>query len=382
MKELVMQIGTPKEIKDNEYRVGLIPATVRELIARGHKVIIESQAGVGAGIGDDEYLMAGAELVPDAAQIFKRADLIVKVKEPLAAERSQLRRGQVLFTYLHLAPDPEQAKDLLASGVTAIGYETVTDARGKLPLLRPMSEVAGRMAAQVGAQFLERPHGGRGILLGGVEGVAPAKVFIIGAGVVGTNAALIAIGMKADVTVTAAGPDSLRAVTKRFGQALQTVTSTPETIDGQCSEADLVIATALVPGAAAPKLISRATVKAMKAGSVIVDVSIDQGGNAETSHPTTHSQPTFVVDGVIHYCVANMPGAVPRTSTFALNNATRPFILALADKGYRRALADDVHLRNGLNVSEGQVTCRAVAEALNLPYMPADDVIGGNRAIP
>jgi alanine dehydrogenase len=304
-----------------------------------------------------------------------RVDLIVRVKESLAAERSQLKRGQVLFTYLHLAPDPDLTKDLLASGATAIAYENVTDAQGKLPLLKPMSEVAGRMAAQVGAQYLERPYGGRGILLGGVEGVAPAKVFIVGAGIVGTNAALIAIGMKADVMVTAAGPASLQVIKGRFGRDVRTVASTPETIDAQCREADLVVATALIPGAVAPKLISRTTVKAMKAGSVIVDVSIDQGGNAETSRPTTHSQPTFIVDGVIHYCVTNMPGAVPRTSTFALNNATRPFILALADKGWRRALADDVHLRNGLNVSEGLVTCRAVAEALNLPYAPADQVI-------
>jgi alanine dehydrogenase len=372
-----MHIGIPKEIKDNEYRVGLIPATVRELTARGHRVTIEMQAGTGAGISDDEYIEAGAEIATGADEIFERAELIVKVKEPLAAERRLLRRGQVLFTYLHLAPDPEQTKDLLASGVIAIAYETVTDAQGKLPLLKPMSEVAGRMATQVGAQYLERPYGGRGILLGGVEGVAPAKVFIIGAGVVGVNAALIAIGMKADVTVTAASPASLQAMTERFGGDVCTVASTPETIDAQCRDADVVIATALIPGAAAPKLILRPTIKAMKAGSVIVDVAIDQGGNAETSHPTTHSQPTFLVDGVIHYCVANMPGAVPRTSTFALDNATRPFVLALADKGYRRALADDVHLRNGLNVSEGRLTCRAVADALNLPYTPADEVIGG-----
>ena len=372
-----MQIGAPKEIKDNEYRVGLIPAIVRELTARGHRVIVETKAGAGAGISDDEYVKAGAEIASSADQIYERAELIVKVKEPLAAERSRLRRGQVLFTYLHLAPDLEQTKDLLTSGVTAIAYETVMDAQGKLPLLKPMSEVAGRMAVQVGAQYLERPYGGRGILLGGAEGVTPAKVFIIGAGVVGTNAALIAIGMKADVTVTAAGPASLRAVTQRFGQGARTIASTPETIAAQCRGADLVIATALVPGAAAPKLISRAMVKTMMPGSVIVDVSIDQGGNAETSRPTTHSQPTFVVDGVIHYCVTNIPGAVPRTSTFALNNATRPFILALADKGYRRALADDVQLRNGLNVSGGMVTCRAVAEALNLTYTPVENVLGG-----
>lgn len=284
-----MQVGTPKEIKDNEYRVGLIPSTVQALTAHGHHVIIETKAGMEAGISDDEYIKAGAEIASNAEQIYGRADLIVKVKEPLAAERGMLRRGQVLFTYLHLAPDREQTKDLLASGVTAIGYETVTDAQRKLPLLKPMSEVAGRMAVQVGAQYLERPYGGRGILLGGVEGVPPAKVFVIGAGVVGTNAALIAIGMKADVTITAASPTSLQTINKRFGRDIRTVTSTPEAIDAQCREADLVITTALVPGAAAPKLISRATVKAMKPGSVLVDVSIDQGGNAETSHPTTHS---------------------------------------------------------------------------------------------
>jgi alanine dehydrogenase len=270
-----------------------------------------------------------------------------------------------------LAPDPEQTKDLMASGVTAIAYETVTDPNGKLPLLAPMSEVAGRMAAQVGAQFLERPYGGCGILLGGVPGVAPADVVVIGAGAVGSNAALIAAGMGASVTVIARSPESLRNIAAQFGPRVRTIVSTPEAIESLCKQADLVIATALVPGAAAPKLISAATVKAMKAGSVIVDVSIDQGGNAETSRPTTHSQPTFVVDGVVHYCVTNMPGAVPRTSTFALNNATRPFVLALADKGYRRAIEEDSHLRNGLNVTEGRITCRAVADALKLPYSAA-----------
>jgi len=372
-----MQVGIPKEIKDNEYRVGLVPSTVSELTARGHNVIVETQAGNGAGISDDDYVKSGAKIVPSADVIFERAELIVKVKEPLAVERRRLRRGQVLFTYLHLAPDPEQTKDLLASGVTAIAYETITDDKGGLPLLKPMSEVAGRMAAQVGAQYLERPHGGRGILLGGVAGVAPGKVFIIGSGVVGTNAALIAIGMKADVTVTTSRPASLQAMTERFGPAVHTVLSTAQAIEQQCRQADLVIATALVPGAAAPKLVSRATIKAMKPGSVIVDVAIDQGGNAETSRPTTHSQPTFIVDGVVHYCVANMPGAVPRTSTFALNNATRPFVLALADKGYKRALKEDINFRNGLNVSNGKLTCHAVADALNMPYTPAEQVLGG-----
>jgi len=371
-----MQVGVPREIKDNEYRVGLVPSTVDELTARGHEVIVETHAGDGAGISDGEYAKAGAEIAASAELVFARAELIVKVKEPLAVERRRLKRGQVLFTYLHLAPDPEQTKELMASGATAIAYETVTDSQGGLPLLKPMSEVAGRMAAQVGAQFLERPRGGRGILLGGVTGVAPAKVFIIGAGTVGSNAALIAVGMKADVTVSASRPASLQAMTLQFGETVHTVLSSAQAIDAECRQADLVIATALVPGGAAPKLISRSTVKAMKSGSVIVDVSIDQGGNAETSRPTTHSQPTFVVDGVVHYCVTNMPGAVPRTSTFALSNATLPFVLALADKGLARALADDADLRNGLNISNGQVTCRAVADALDLPYTPAEQVLG------
>jgi alanine dehydrogenase len=366
-----MRVGVPKEIKDSEFRVGLIPPTVAELTAHGHQVIVETNAGNGAGLADQAYVRAGAEITASAEDIFERAELIVKVKEPLAAERHRLKRGQVLFTYLHLAPDREQTKDLMASGVTAIAYETVTDPHGKLPLLVPMSEVAGRMAAQVGAQFLERPHGGCGVLLGGVPGVAPADVVVIGAGSVGSNAVLIAAGMGANVTVTARSPESLRHIAAQFGTRVRTIVSTHETIESLCKQADLVIATALVPGAAAPKLISAATVKAMKEGSVLVDVSIDQGGNAETSRPTTHSHPTFVVEGVVHYCVTNMPGAVPRTSTFALSNATRPFVLALADKGYRRAIEEDAHLRNGLNVTEGRITCRAVADALKLPYSAA-----------
>ncbi len=364
-----MRVGVPKEIKDNEYRVGLVPATVRELTARGHSVLVEHDAGVGAGLGDDEYCAAGAEIAATAAEVFARAELIVKVKEPLAPERKMLRRGQTLFTYLHLAPDREQTRDLIASGVTAIAYETVTDAAGKLPLLIPMSEVAGRMAAQVGAHYLERPNGGRGVLLGGVPGVEPAKVLVIGAGAVGGNAALIAAGMQADVTVTALGERSLKELAAKLGGRIRTVVSTGDAIATLCRESDLVIGAALVAGAMAPKLISAATVKAMKPGSVIVDVAIDQGGNAETSRPTTHSHPVYVVDGVTHYCVANMPGAVPRTSTFALNNATRPFVLALADKGVRRALSEDEHLRNGLNVHDGSITCRAVAEAQGLPYV-------------
>jgi alanine dehydrogenase len=364
-----MRVGVPKEIKDNEYRVGLVPSTIVELAARGHEVLVESAAGLGAGVSDDDYRAAGASIVADADAVFERAELIVKVKEPLTAERRKLRRGQMLFTYLHLAPDPEQAKALMDAGVVAIAYETVTDPRGRLPLLAPMSEVAGRMAAQVGAQYLERPHGGRGVLLGGVPGVVPAEVLVIGAGSVGSNAALIASGMGADVTVTATRPQSLRQIAMQFGGRVRTVASTRDVIAALCRRADLVIAAALVPGADAPKLITAATVSAMRPGAVIVDVAIDQGGNAETSRPTTHSKPTFVVDGVVHYCVANMPGAVPRTSTFALNNATRPFVLALADKGLK-ALADDEHLRNGLNVQDGRITHRAVAQALKLPYAP------------
>ena len=372
-----MRVGVPKEIKDNEYRVGLIPSTVEELTRRGHEVLVETQAGEGAGIADAEYVEAGAVIAASAQDVFARAEMIVKVKEPLAPERAMLRPDQVLFTYLHLAADPAQTKDLLASGVTAIAYETVTEANGQLPLLRPMSEVAGRMATQVGAQFLERSNGGRGILLGGVPGVPPAQVLVIGAGIVGSNATFIAVGMGADVIVTASALDSLRAMSERFGSRVRTVASSRQVIEALCRNADLVIGAALVPGAAAPKLISAATVKQMKPGSVIVDVAIDQGGNAETSRPTTHSHPTFVIDGVVHYCVANMPGAVPRTSTFALNNATRPFVLALADKGFRRALAEDAHLRNGLNASRGKLTHKAVAEALRLAHTPVERVLDG-----
>jgi alanine dehydrogenase len=362
-----MRIGVPKEIKDNEYRVGMVPSTAAELAGRGHQVMVETKAGAGAGFTNDDYRKAGAEITASADAIFQRADLIVKVKEPQSNERSKLKRGQLLFTYLHLAPDPQLTEALVASGVSAIAYETVTDRAGRLPLLTPMSEVAGRMAAQVGAQYLERPHGGRGILLGGVPGVAPADVLVIGAGSVGGNAALIASGMGAVVTVIAPNPEMLRPIAARFGPGVRTLISTPDTVETMCRRADLVIGAALVPGAAAPKLITAATVKAMKQGSVIVDVAIDQGGNAATSRPTTHSHPTFLVDGVVHYCVANMPGTVPRTSTFALTNATRPFVLALADQGLK-ALAADERLRNGLNVHDGHITHRAVAEALKLPY--------------
>lgn len=370
-----MLIGIPKEIKMDEYRVATTPVTVRELSARGHKVVVETMAGVGAGISDQEYMAAGAEIVAGPAQIFQRAELIVKVKEPLASDRKRLRRGQIIFTYLHLAPDIEQTKDLMASGVTAIAYETVTDNAGKLPLLAPMSEVAGRMAAQVAAHFLERPQGGRGILLSRIEGAPSAEVVILGGGGVGSNAAEIAIGMGANVTVVSRGPETRRHLSQRFGDRVRFVAAGDEAVEALCTSADVVIGAALVAGGAAPKLISARTVASMKPGSVIVDVSIDQGGCAETSHPTTHSRPTFTVDGVVHYCVANMPGAVPRTSTFALDNATRPFVLSLADKGFPRALIEDVHLQNGLNVYEGKVTCRAVADALRLPYTPATAVL-------
>ncbi len=371
-----MFIGVPKEIKTDEYRVGLTPASVKELTARGHRVAVETAAGAGAGIADQEYIAAGAEIMASAEQIFQRAELIVKVKEPLASERKQLRPGQIIFTYLHLAPDPEQTHDLMASGVTAIAYETVTDAAGKLPLLAPMSKVAGRMAPQVAAHFLQRPQGGRGILLGRIEGAPSAEVVILGGGVVGTSAAEMAIGMGANVTVAARSLATQRQLSQLFGERVRFVTAHADAIEALCISADLVVGAALVAGDAAPKLISARTVAVMKPGSVIVDVSIDQGGCAETSRPTTHSQPTFVVDGVVHYCVANMPGAVPRTSTFALDNATRPFVLALADKGFPRALIDDLHLQNGLNVHGGKVTCRAVADALRLPFTPPGKILG------
>jgi alanine dehydrogenase len=370
-----MLVGVPKEIKDSEFRVGLVPSMVRELTAAGHKVIIETNAGLGAGLTDADYQAVGAEIVPDAAQIFARAELIVKVKEPLAPERKQLRPGQVLFTYLHLAADPTQTAELMASGVIAIAYETVTSAQGTLPLLTPMSEVAGRMAPHVGARCLEKENGGRGVLLGGVPGVPPADVVILGGGVAGSNAAFISAGMGATVTVVDRNPEVLRRIATQHGARLRTVFSTSDAIETLCRRADLVIGSVLLPGAAAPKLISAATVKAMNPGSVIVDIAIDQGGCSETSRPTTHSAPTYVVDDVVHYCVTNMPGAVARTSTFALNNGTLPFVLALADKGYRRALGEDPHLRNGLNVFEGKITHRAVAGALKLKYTPPEEAL-------
>jgi alanine dehydrogenase len=366
-----MLVGVPKEIKDSEYRVGLVPSAVRELTRNGHRVLVEKSAGLGAGLSDDNYHSVGAEIMLDADQIYARSELIVKVKEPLAPERKKLRARQVLFTYLHLAADPEQTADLMASGVIAIAYETVTSAHGTLPLLTPMSEVAGRMAPHVGARCLEKENGGRGVLLGGVPGVPPADVAILGGGVAGSHAALISAGMGATVSVIDRNPDALRRVATQLGARVRTVFSTSDAIETLCRRADLVIASVLIPGAAAPKLITTETVKAMKPGSVIVDIAIDQGGCSETSRPTTHSSPTYVLYDVVHYCVTNMPGAVARTSTFALNNVTLPFVLALADKGYRRALGEDEHLRDGLNVCEGRITHRAVADALKLRFTPA-----------
>ncbi|MFT3916508.1 MAG: alanine dehydrogenase [Anaeromyxobacteraceae bacterium] len=364
-----MVIGVPKEIKVREYRVGLVPASVRELTHQGHQVLVETGAGAGIGMSDPAYEAAGARIVPSAAEVFEKAELVVKVKEPQAEERKRLRPGQVLFTYLHLAPDAPQTKDLVASGATCIAYETVTSPSGGLPLLAPMSEVAGRLSIQAGAYYLEKAHGGLGLLIGGVPGVDPAKVVIIGGGVVGTHAAHIALGMGAEVFVLDRSTDVLRALWKQFGRPLNTVFSTRDAIEQHCISADLVIGGVLVPGAAAPKLVTKDIVKRMKPGSVIVDVAIDQGGCCETSRPTTHDDPTYVVDGVIHYCVANMPGGVPRTSAVALNNATLPFVLALANKGWKKALGDDPHLRNGLNVHKGLVTHRGVSDALGYTFV-------------
>jgi len=358
-----MRVGCPKEIKNHEYRVGLTPGAVREYVAHGHEVLVETKAGAGIGADDDAYRAAGAKIVPTAADIFGRSDMVVKVKEPQPAEWAQLRDGQILYTYLHLAPDPEQTKGLLASGVTAIAYETVTDERGGLPLLAPMSEVAGRLSIQAGATALQKANGGRGILLGGVPGVLPAKVAVIGGGVVGLHAARMAAGLGADVSILDRSIPRLRQLDDLFGGRVHTRYSTIDALEEEVFSADLVIGAVLIPGAAAPKLVTREMLSGMKKGAVIVDVAIDQGGCFETSHATTHSDPTFEVDGVVHYCVANMPGAVPVTSAHALNNATLHYGLQLADKGLK-AIAEDRHLRAGLNVHRGRVTNRAVAEAL------------------
>jgi alanine dehydrogenase len=375
-----MLIGVPKEIKVREYRVGLVPASVRELTAMGHEVVVEAGAGGGIAMTDAVYAAAGARIVKHANEVFAAAEMVVKVKEPQAAERKQLHPGQILFTFLHLAPDPEQAADLVASGATCIAYETVTSSAGDLPLLAPMSEVAGRMSIQIGAHFLEKTHGGPGVLLGGVPGVNPAKVVILGGGVVGTQAAHVALGMSAEVWVIDRNLDNLRRLWRQFGRPLNTVFSTRDAIERHCISADLVIGCVLIPGAAAPKLVTRDIVRRMQPGSVIVDVAIDQGGCCETSRATTHNEPIYVVDGVIHYCVANMPGAVPRTSAFALNNATLPFVAAIASKGAKAALLEDANLLNGLNVHAGKVTNRAVAQALGLVYTGAADALAAARA--
>jgi alanine dehydrogenase len=363
-----MRIGVPKEIKNHEYRVGLVPAGVRELVSDGHEVFVQSAAGAGIGVDDAAYQAAGAKILADAAEVFRAADLIVKVKEPQLAECKMLRRDQTLFTYLHLAADAAQAKALMASGATCIAYETVTSADGSLPLLTPMSEVAGRMSVQVGAASLQKANGGSGVLLGGVPGVAPAKVVILGGGVSGTNAAEMAVGMRADVTIVDRSLKRLRALDSIFAGRLKTAASTLEAIESLVTQADLVVGAVLVAGAAAPKLVTRDMVRKMKQGSVMVDISIDQGGCFETSRPTSHAEPTYVVDGVIHYCVTNMPGAVPRTSTFALTNATLPYVKLLANSGTAKALEQDPHLANGLNVFEGSITHEAVARDLNLPF--------------
>jgi alanine dehydrogenase len=366
-----MLIGVPREIKSQEYRVGLTPASVRELTGHGHEVLVEHDAGSGINTADGVYAAAGASIAGDAAEVFARAQMIVKVKEPQAAERRLLRAGQILFTYLHLAPDPQQAEDLVKSGAICIAYETVTAAGGGLPLLAPMSEVAGRMSVQAGAHCLEKTQGGMGVLLGGVTGVAPAKIVILGAGVVGSNAAQIAAGSGAQVVVLDRNIDALRRIESRLGARVTTVFANRDNIERHVLSADLVIGAVLIPGAAAPKLVSRQLVSAMKPGAAIVDVAIDQGGCFETSRPTTHADPIYVVDGVVHYCVANMPGGVPRTSTYALNNATLPYVLMLADHGYRQALQEDIHLRAGLNVYAGKITCREVADALHYPWHDA-----------
>ena len=371
-----MLVGVPKEVKTHEYRVGLVPASARELIHHGHQVIVETQAGAGIGFTDEAYRGVGAEIVDSAAEVFARAEMVVKVKEPQPEEYRQLRADQVLFTYLHLAPDEAQTRGLIESGCIAVAYETVTNDRGGLPLLSPMSEVAGRMSVQVGAHCLEKEPGGSGMLLGGVPGVAAARVVIIGGGVAGTNAARMAMGMEAHVTVIDKSLDRLYALDLQFGPMLNTIYSTVDAIETHCIGADLVIGAVLVPGAAAPKLVTREMVRRMRPGSVLVDIAIDQGGCFETSRGTTHAEPTYVEEGCVHYCVTNMPGAVARTSTFALNNATLPFALALANKGVRRALHEDHHLKQGLNVALGKVTYKAVAEAHGLDYTAPEEVLG------
>ncbi len=370
-----MRVGVPTEIKDAELRVGLTPGSVNELVARGHEVLVETGAGLGIGATDLHYRQVGAVVVDTPDEVFAQAELVVKVKEPQAVERAMLREGQILFTYLHLAPDPQQTKDLMASGAICIAYETVTDDDGDLPLLAPMSKVAGRMSIQAGAHCLESSRGGAGLLLGGVPGVPAGRVVVIGGGVVGQNAVEMALGLGARVTVIDRKIEVLDELAARFGSALDTAYSTAFAVQELVLDADLVIGAVLVRGARAPRLVTADMVSAMRPGSVVVDVAIDQGGCMETSRPTTHSDPTFVVDDVVHYCVANMPGAVPRTSTYALNNSTLPFTIELADKGAKQALSDDRHLRNGLNVASGEVTELAVANALGLNYVDPETAV-------
>ncbi|MBT2185619.1 alanine dehydrogenase [Sphingobium nicotianae] len=367
-----MLVGTVKEIKTHEYRVGLTPESVHELVVHGHRVLVETGAGLGIGATDEDYRKAGGEIVDRAAEVFERADMVVKVKEPQPVERAMLRRDQILYTYLHLAPDPEQTADLVKSGVTAIAYETVTDAHGGLPLLKPMSQVAGRMSIQAGATALEKAHGGRGVLLGGVPGVLPAKVTVIGGGVVGFNAAQMAAGLGADVTILDRNPEVLEKLGTYFEARAKTRFSNKANLADCVAQADLVIGAVLIPGAAAPKLVSREMLRTMKPGAVLVDVAIDQGGCFETSHPTTHAEPTYVVDGIVHYCVANMPGAVARTSTYALNNVTLPHALKIADLGWKEAMKRDPHLLDGLNIWNGMVTCSPVARQHGYEVVPTD----------
>lgn len=372
-----MHIGVPREIKNHEYRVGLTPASVRELVGLGHRVTVEAGAGAAIGFTDELYRSAGAELETDAGRIFAAAELIIKVKEPQATERAMLRPGQTLFTYLHLAPDADQTRELVASGATCIAYETVTDKHGHLPLLAPMSEVAGRMAVQAGAHCLEKSMGGRGMLLGGVPGVSPARVTVIGGGVVGHNAIAMAVGMGADVSVLDLDLDVLRALDQRYGNRIRTLFSNREVLEQAVIESDLVIGAVLIPGASAPRLITREMLRRMPEGGVIVDVAIDQGGCVETSRPTTHDRPTFIEEGVVHYCVANMPGAVARTSALALNNVTLPFIRALAGHGVRQAMMQDAHLLAGLNVCAGHVTYRQVALAHGYEFVAPEQALNG-----
>lgn len=370
-----MIIGLPKEIKDNEYRVGLVPAGVKALVDHGHTVLVEKSAGAGSGVSDEEYQSAGAELVATADEVWAGAEMVVKVKEPVGPEYQRMREGQILYTYLHLAPDPYLTKAMLERKVTGIAYETITNDEGHLPLLTPMSEVAGRMAVQVGATYLQKTNGGRGVLLGGVPGVLPAKVVIVGGGVVGINAAKMAIGLGAQVTILDLNLERLRYLDDVFGSRIRTLASNAFNVREALKNADLVIGAILIPGASAPKLVTRDMLATMQKGAVIVDVAVDQGGCIETTRPTTHSNPTFYVDGVLHYCVANMPGAVPRTSTFALTNATLPLALKLANKGFADAVGSDRHLKNGVNTYAGHITYAAVASSQNLEHTPIEQLI-------